>query len=55
MENIRDRHEAGLMTLAIPWELGGTDADLITTPRGVRELVGKHLFGVPPDVQPRWG
>ena len=26
-----------------------------STPAGVRELVGKHLFGVPADVQPRWG
>ncbi len=26
-----------------------------STPDGIRELVGKHLFGVPPDVQPRWG
>ena len=27
----------------------------VSTPDGVRELVGKHLFGVPADVQPRWG
>ena len=27
----------------------------VSTPDFVRELVGKHLFGVPADIQPRWG
>lgn len=27
----------------------------VSTPDGTRELVGKHLFGIPADVQPRWG
>jgi alkylation response protein AidB-like acyl-CoA dehydrogenase len=26
-----------------------------STPDLVRELVGKHMFGVPADVRPRWG
>ena len=30
MENVHDMHEAGLLTLAIPRDLGGTEADLVT-------------------------
>ena len=30
VENIRDLHEAGLLTVAIPAELGGSEADLVT-------------------------
>ena len=27
----------------------------VSTPDVVREEVGKHIFGIPLDVQPRWG
>jgi alkylation response protein AidB-like acyl-CoA dehydrogenase len=30
VENIQDLHEAGLLTVAIPADLGGTEADLVT-------------------------
>ena len=39
VENMRDLHEAGLMTLAISDELGGTEADLITQ-MAVYEIIG---------------
>lgn len=39
MENVQDMHEAGLLTLAIPRELGGTEADLVTQV-AVYELIG---------------
>ena len=30
VQNIQDLHEAGLLTVAIPMDLGGTEADLVT-------------------------
>ena len=39
VENIQDLHEAGLLTLAIPKEFGGTEADLVTQ-NAVYELIG---------------
>ena len=30
VENIQDLHQAGLLTVAIPKDLGGTEADLVT-------------------------
>ena len=39
MENVHDMHEAGLLTLAIPRDLGGTEADLVTQV-AVYEIIG---------------
>ena len=39
VENIQDLHEAGLLTVAIPKELGGTEADLVTQV-AVYEIIG---------------
>jgi alkylation response protein AidB-like acyl-CoA dehydrogenase len=39
VENMRDLHEAELLTLNIPLELGGAEADLITQ-MAVYEIIG---------------
>ena len=39
MENIQDLHEAGLLTVVIPRDLGGTEADLVTQV-AIYELIG---------------
>ena len=39
VENIQDLHEAGLLTVVIPRNLGGTEADLVTQV-AVYELIG---------------
>ncbi|MCH2499809.1 MAG: acyl-CoA dehydrogenase family protein [Dehalococcoidia bacterium] len=39
VENIQDLHEAGLLTVAIPKEFGGSEADLVTQ-IAVYELIG---------------
>ena len=39
VENIRDLHEAGLLSLVIPRDLGGTEADLMTQV-AIYELIG---------------
>ena len=39
VENIQDLHKAGLLTVAIPAELGGSDADLVTQV-AVYEIIG---------------
>ncbi len=39
MENVQDMHEAGLLTLAIPRDLGGTEADLVTQV-AIYEIIG---------------
>ena len=64
VENIQDLHEAGLLTVAIPRDLGGTEVDLVTQV-AIYEIIGgacastawvmgQHIFGIPADVQPRW-
>ena len=39
VENVQDLHEAGLLTIAIPEELGGTEADLVTQV-AIYEIIG---------------
>ena len=39
VENIQDLHEAGLLSIAIPRELGGTEADLVTQV-AIYEIIG---------------
>ena len=39
LENIQDLHDAGLLTVAIPKENGGTEADLVTQV-ALYELIG---------------
>ena len=39
VENIQDLHEAGLLTVAIPRDLGGTEADLVTQV-AIYEIIG---------------
>ena len=39
-ENIQDLHHAGLLTVAIPKELGGTEADLVTQV-ALYEIIGR--------------
>ena len=39
VENIQELHEAGLLTVAIPKEQGGTEADLVTQV-ALYELIG---------------
>ena len=39
MENIQDLHQAGMLSVAIPKELGGTEADLVTQV-AIYEIIG---------------